>query len=57
MSSSTVSSGSSVTIKNNAFTKEGYTFAGWTTNSNGTDDGYRWVEGWSGIWNYDNGQY
>ena len=56
MSSSTVSSGSSVTIKNNAFTKEGYTFAGWTTNSNGTDDGYGWTN-WSGTWKYDNGQY
>ncbi|MDY5996771.1 MAG: InlB B-repeat-containing protein, partial [Bacilli bacterium] len=56
MSSSTVSSGSSVTIKNNAFTKKGYTFAGWTTNSNGTDDGYGWTAGKSYTWNYDNGQ-
>ena len=57
MSSDTVSTGGAATIKNNTFTRSGYTFAGWTTNSNGTDDGYGWVEGWSGTWNYDNGQY
>ena len=57
MSSDTVSTGGTATIKKNTFTKNGYTFAGWTTNSNGTDDGYGWAEGWSGIWNYDNGQY
>ena len=56
MDSDTVSKGSSVTIKNNAFVRNGYTFAGWTTNSDGTDDGYGWT-GWSGTWNYDNGQY
>ena len=57
MSSDTVSTGGAATIKNNTFTRSGYTFAGWTTNSDGTDDGYGWAEGWSGIWNYDNGQY
>ena len=56
MDSDTVSKGSSVTIKNNAFVRNGYTFAGWTTNSDGTDDGYGWTD-WSGTWNYDNGQY
>ena len=56
MDSDTVSKGSGVTIKNNAFVRNGYTFAGWTTNSDGTDDGYGWT-GWSGTWNYDNGQY
>ena len=56
MDSDTVSKGSSVTIKNNAFVRNGYTFAGWTTNRDGTDDGYGWT-GWSGTWNYDNGQY
>lgn len=56
MDSDTVSNGGSVTIKNNAFVRNGYTFAGWTTNSDGTDDGYGWT-GWSGTWNYDNGQY
>ena len=56
MDSDTVSSGSSVTIKNNTFVRNSYTFAGWTTNSDGTDDGYGWT-GWSGTWNYDNGQY
>ena len=57
MSSDTVSTGGAATIKNNTFTRSGYTFAGWTTNSDGTDDGYGWAEGWSGTWNYDNGQY
>ena len=56
MDSDTVSSGSNVTIKNNTFVRNGYTFAGWTTKSDGTDDGYGWT-GWSGTWNYDNGQY
>ena len=57
MSSDTVSTGGTATIKKNTFTKNGYTFAGWTTNSNGTDDGHGWTEGWSGTWNYDNGDY
>lgn len=56
MSSDKISIGSTVTIKNNTFVRNGYTFAGWTTNSDGTDDGYGWT-GWSGTWNYDNGQY
>ena len=56
MDSDTVNKGSSITIKNNTFVRNGYTFAGWTTNIDGTDDGYGWT-GWSGIWNYDNGQY
>ena len=56
MDSDTVNKGSSITIKNNTFVRNGYTFAGWTTNSDGTDDGYGWT-GWSGTWNYDNGQY
>ena len=55
MYSDTVNKGSSITIKNNTFVRNGYTFAGWTTNNDGTDDGYGWT-GWSGIWNYDNGQ-
>lgn len=56
MDSDTVNKGSSITIKNNTFVRNGYTFAGWTTNGDGTDDGYGWT-GWSGIWDYDNGQY
>ncbi len=56
MDSDTVNKGSSITIKNNTFVRNGYTFAGWTTNNDGTDDGYGWT-GWSGTWNYDNGQY
>ena len=54
MASDTVSTGGKVTIKSNTFTKTGYTFEGWTTKSNGTDDGYGWT-GWSGTWNFDNG--
>ena len=57
MASDTVSTGSKATIKSNTFTKTGYKFIGWTTKSDGTDDGYGWNPGWSGTWNYDNGQY
>ena len=56
MASDTVSTGSKATIKSNTFTKTGYKFVGWTTKSDGTDDGYNWT-GWSDTWNYDNGQY
>ncbi len=56
MTSDTVSTGGKATIKSNTFAKTGYTFAGWTTKSNGTDDGYGWT-GWSGTWNYVDGQY
>ena len=57
MTSDTVSTGGKVTIKSNTFAKTGYKFVGWTTKSDGTDDGYGWNPGWSGTWNYDNGQY
>ena len=43
-------------IASNTCTKTGYTFLGWTTNSDGSDDGYGWT-GWSGTWKYVNGQY
>ena len=56
MDSSTVKYNDSVSIKANTFTRTGYTFAGWTTNSNGTDDSYGWT-GWSGTWKYIDGQY
>ena len=56
MESDNAEFGTNVTIKNNGFTRDGYTFVGWTTKSNGADDGYGWT-GWSGTWNYDNGQY
>jgi len=46
----------SCTIKDNGFTRTGYTFVGWTTNANGTDDGHGWT-GWSGTWKYKNGEY
>ena len=46
----------SVTIASNGFTKTGYTFAGWTTKSDGSDDGYGWTN-WKGTWNYVDGQY
>ena len=56
MSNQSITYGSSVTIAKNTYTREGYTFKGWTTNSDGTDDGYGWT-GWSGTWKYVNGQY
>ena len=45
-----------VTIASNGYTRTGYTFAGWTTRTNGTDDGYGWTN-WKGIWKYVDGQY
>ncbi len=57
MTSDTVSTGGKATIKSNTFAKTGYKFVGWTTKSDGTDDGYGWNPGWSDTWNYDNGQY
>ncbi len=43
-------------IKNNSFQRDGYVFVGWTTKSNGQDDGFGWTE-WGGTWKYINGQY
>ena len=54
--SNTATYDSTYTIESNWYTRTGYTFAGWTTKSDGTDDGYGWT-GWSGTWKYDNGQY
>ena len=55
MSSHTTTYGSSIKIKDNTFTRDGYDFAGWTTKSDGTNDGHGWstgsipnVVGWSG---------
>ena len=45
-----------IAIRSNTFTKTGYTFAGWTTRTDGVDDGYNWT-GWSGTWKYVDGQY
>ena len=56
MSSTTATYGSTTTISANTFTKTGYSFAGWTINSDGSDDGYGWTN-WSGTWKYVNGQY
>ena len=56
MSSHTVNYDDNTTIKTNTFTRTGYTFAGWTTKSDGTSDGYNWT-GWSGKWAYIDGQY
>ena len=56
MESDTVSYNGNATIRSNDFERDGYTFAGWTTNSNGTDDGHRWTN-WSGTWEFDNGDY
>ena len=59
--SNTATYDSTYTIESNWYTRTGYTFAGWTTISDGTDAGtqddkYGWT-GWSGTWKYDNGQY
>ena len=56
MDSMAIKYNDSVSIKANTFTRNGYTFAGWTTNSNGIDDSYGWT-GWSGTWKYIDGQY
>ena len=45
-----------VAIASNGYTRTGYTFAGWTTKSNGADDGYGWTN-WKGTWKYVDGQY
>ena len=36
-------------IKSPNYIKIGYVFKGWTTNKNGTDDGYNWTD-WNGKW-------
>ena len=56
MASTIATYDSTTTISANTFTKTGYSFAGWTTKSDGTDDGYGWTN-WSGTWKYVNGQY
>ena len=56
MGNTVVNYGTNTTIRNNIFTKTGYTFAGWTTRTDGVDDGYNWT-GWSGTWKYVDGQY
>ncbi len=56
MSSHTCEMNGSCSIKSNSFTRSGYTFSGWTTKSNGSDDGYNWT-GWSGTWKYKNGEW
>ena len=56
MSNTTATYDKSASISANTFTRTGYTFAGWTTKSDGTDDGYNWT-GWSGTWKYLDGQY
>ena len=42
-------------IGENEYTKKGYDFAGWTTNSDGSDDGNNWIEETIN-WNYTIGQ-
>ena len=56
ISSQTATYDNSFAIAKGGCTRTGYTFAGWTTKSDGTDDGYGWT-GWIGTWQYDNGQY
>ena len=56
MGNTVVNYGTNTTIRSNTFTKTGYTFVGWTTRTDGVDDGYNWT-GWSGTWKYVDGQY
>ena len=56
MDSTTAIYGNATSIKANSFTRTGYSFAGWTTRSDGVDDGFNWTN-WSGTWLYNNGQY
>ena len=46
----------SAAIATNGFTRTGYTFAGWTTKADGTNDGYGQTN-WKGTWKYVDGQY
>ena len=55
MTSTTCTYGSACSVGENKFTKSGYVFSGWTTKSDGSDDGYNWT-GWSGTWKFQNGQ-
>jgi hypothetical protein len=55
VTSHTCKKNSKCTIKSNGFKRVGYAFAGWTTKSNGSNDGYKWT-GFSGIWKFTNGQ-
>ena len=48
--------GKSCAVSGSVYTKKGYTFIGWTTKKDETNDGYNWT-GWSGTWKYKNGQY
>ena len=56
MDSDTYSPNDLCIIKANNFIKKDHIFVEWTTNSNGISDGYNWT-GWSGTWNYTNGQF
>lgn len=56
ISNQIVNVGDIVTIKENSFIKTGHSFIGWTTNSDGSDDGHNWTD-WSGTWKDWEGQY
>jgi hypothetical protein len=56
MSSHVCNRGSRCAIKANTFSREGYDFIGWTTRSDGIDDGFKWTN-WNGTWMYHNGYY
>ena len=55
VSSHKVEYNKNASIAQNTFTRTGYIFNGWTTKSDGTDDGYGWTN-WSGIWKFVEGQ-
>ena len=54
--SNTATYGKNYEIEENFYTRTGYTFIGWSTKSDNTDDGYNWTN-WSGEWKYTDGQY
>ena len=55
ISNTTIGYGQSFVTATNAFTRTGYTFLGWSTKSDNTDDGYNWTN-FSGTWKYVNGE-
>lgn len=55
MDNMTCSLNEKCSIKSNTFTKKGYSFIGWTTKSDGTDDNNKWTN-WSGTWTFNNGE-
>jgi hypothetical protein len=43
-------------VASSTMVRQGYRFVGWTSNSDGTDDGHNWTS-WSGKWTFVDGEY